>query len=121
MRTLSKSAAILATAWIAGSALPALAQDTAAKPAAKKAAAKAADGKAQAKAEPKKAEPKAAAKSAEPKAAAKAPEPVERPEPAHKPLEIELAHIARYDAAIAPLRDLALSSEEATSLRAALK
>jgi soluble lytic murein transglycosylase len=112
MRTLSKSAAILATAWIAGSALPALAQDTAAKPAAKKAAAKAADGKAQ---------PKAAAKAAEPKAAAKAPEPVERPEPAHKPLEIELAHIARYDAAIAPLRNLALSSEEAATLRAALK
>jgi len=121
MRTLSKSAAILATAWIAGSALPALAQDTSAKPATKKAAAKAVDGKAQpksqAKAEPKKAEPKAEPKAA----AAKAPEPVERPEPAHKPLEVELAHIARYDAAIAPLRDLALSSEEATSLRAALK
>ena len=117
MRTLSKSAAILATAWIAGSALPALAQDTSAKPAAKKAAAKAADGKAQpkaqAKVEPKKSEPKAAAKAAEPKAAAaKAPEPVERPEPAHKPLETELAHIARYDAAIAPLRDLAFSNEE---------
>ena len=68
MRTLSKSAAILATAWIAGSALPALAQDTSAKPATKKAAAKAVDGKAQpksqAKAEPKKAEPKAEPKAA---------------------------------------------------------
>src|SRR6185503_17946737 len=54
-------------------------------------------------------------------AAAKAPESADKPEPAHKPLQDELAHIARYDAAIAPVRDLALSSEEAASLRTALK
>ena len=54
-------------------------------------------------------------------AAGQAPEPADKPEPAHKPLEGELAHIARYDAAIASVRDLAVSSEEAASLRAALK
>jgi len=73
MRRLSKSAAILATAWIAGSTLPALAQDTPAKKTAPKAAGGKAQPKAQAKGEPKKAEPKAAAKAAEPKAAAKTP------------------------------------------------
>ncbi|MET0192484.1 MAG: lytic transglycosylase domain-containing protein [Hyphomicrobiaceae bacterium] len=129
MRALSKSAAALVAAWAFAALLPAAAQESA-KPAVKKAAAK--SGKAQVKAEPKpkKAASKTAAKTPAVKpgvataakaAAAKAPEPAEKPEPAHKPLEGELAHIARYDLAIAPVRDLAVSSEEAASLRAALK
>jgi soluble lytic murein transglycosylase len=124
MRALSKSAAILVAAWAFAALAPAAAQESAAK----KAAAK--SGKAQAKAEPKKAASKTAAKTPNAKAggatdtkaaAAKAPESADKPEPAHKPLQDELAHIARYDAAIAPVRDLALSSEEAASLRTALK
>ncbi len=114
MPTLSKSAAILATAWFALAVVPAIAQEPPGKPAAKKAAPKSV-GKVQAKSEAKKTEPKAAATSA------KAPETAEKPEPAHRPTEGELAHIARYDAAIAPVRDLALAGDEATSLRAALK
>jgi soluble lytic murein transglycosylase len=114
MPTLSKSAAILATAWFALAVVPAIAQEPPGKPAAKKAAPKS-GGKVQAKSEAKKTEPKATATSA------KAPETAEKPEPAHRPTEGELAHIARYDAAIAPVRDLALGGDEATSLRAALK
>src|SRR5262245_15415663 len=109
MGTLSKSAAALMAVWAFTALAPAAAQQTA-KPA-KKAA-----GKAQAKAEPKKAASKPAANAPDKKANAKEAEPVQKAEPAHKPLEGELAHIARYDAAIAPVRDLGLSSEEAASL-----
>jgi hypothetical protein len=103
MPTLSKSAAILATAWFALAVVPAIAQEPPGKPAAKKAAPKS-GGKVQAKSETKKTEPKVTA------TAAKAPETAEKPEPAHRPTEGELAHIARYDAAIAPVRDLALAA-----------
>jgi soluble lytic murein transglycosylase len=130
-RTASKTGAILATAFAIACWAPAAAQEPAkagAKTTATKAAAKPAVGK---KAKANKAAPKAAAKATPAKAAvakaapaktaaAKAPDPLERPVPAHRPLEQELQHIARYDAAIAGVRDLAVSSEDAASLRKAL-
>ncbi|HSR80917.1 MAG TPA: hypothetical protein VLL28_09090, partial [Hyphomicrobiaceae bacterium] len=108
MRALSKSAAILVAAWAFAALAPVAAQESAAKKAASKTAAKTSNAKAGGATDTK-------------AAAAKAPELADKPEPAHKPLEDELAHIARYDAAIASVRDLALSSEEAASLRTALK
>jgi len=127
MQARYKSAATLVAVWALVAVAPAAAQESPAKPAVKKAATKAskasqAQAKAKAKAEPKKAASKTPAKTTEAKTTeAKAAEPAQKPEPAHKPLEHELAHIARYDAAIAPIRDLALSSEEAAHLRGALQ
>src|SRR5262245_14700452 len=103
MQPLYKSAAMLVAAWAFAAIGPATAQESPAKPAVEKSAAKGGKAQAKAKPEPKKAASKTPAKATEAKAA----EPVQKAEPAHKPLEDELAHIARYDAAIAPVRDLA--------------
>ena len=93
------------------------AKTKAAKPAAKKAAP----------APRAQAQPKANAKSKS-QAVAKAPPPTQsapapaaKTTPAPRPLPEELEHVARYDAAIARVRDLALSAEDATRLREALK
>ena len=95
----------VAVAWAIAGIAPLAAQDTAAKADAKSQSAKASKAKSQAKAAPKKTPSKAAAKPEPAKAvAAKAPEPAERPIPAHRPLEAELQHVARYDAAIADPR-----------------
>jgi peptidoglycan lytic transglycosylase len=125
MRAFCKTSALVLLACGLAT-LPAATQEaTTPKAAAKKApaaAAKAKDGKAAAKTGAK-APAKAAAKAApvkDDKAATKATSPAERLPPAHKPLEVEQQHIARYDAAIAPVRDLTISSEEAAGLRKAL-
>jgi peptidoglycan lytic transglycosylase len=63
--------------------------------------------------------PKAAAVAKQP-AAESAPAATQQPTPRPRPLPEEADHVARYDAAIAPVRDHAVSTEDATRLREAI-
>lgn len=127
MRIIYKSgigaAALLAVSWTVAGLGPSTGRAEPAKATAKPKTAKKPADKTTAKKAASKPAKAAATKAAVTKAdaAPKAPEPVQRPTPAHRPLEQEQQHIARYDAAIAPVRDLAVGSEDTANLRAAFK
>jgi soluble lytic murein transglycosylase len=65
----------------------------------------------------KESKPKAPATAAAQPAAEAAPAPVVQPSPAPRPLPEEVQHVARYDTAIAPARNHALSAEDAARIR----
>jgi len=124
MRASLKTLLAAALAGLLCGSMPAMAQ-----PAGTEAAAKKPPQAKAAKPAPAKA---AVAKPPEPKrekeAAAVAPQPAAEPAPAAglqpvarpRPLAEEAEHVTRYDTAIAPVRDLALSSEDTTRLRDAI-
>jgi soluble lytic murein transglycosylase len=122
MRAVSKSlAALCVVGLIAGRMMgapePAAAQTEPKPPQAKAAKMKPAAKKPKAKAH---AKPDAPAKTATQHAAEPAPVNLVQPAAVARPMAAETEHVARYDAAIAPVRDLAISAEDAGSLREAI-
>jgi len=111
MRHVSKVLAALLVAPLVAIGPPAPAQEAAKKSAPKSAPAKAKAAK-EAKAEP---APSPAQPPAQP-----APKAALQPVAVPRPMAEETRHVARYDAAIAPARDLAISAEDAANLREAV-
>lgn len=122
MATLLNTLTTLAVAGVVAGGSAVLAQQTDAPSAPKAPVAKAKSGQGRAKAaaaDAPAAKAKLGALSAQPGAEA-APKAVMQPMAIARPTGAEAEHVARYDAAIAPVRDLALAGEDATRLRDAV-